>query len=174
MFYVRTNSIFIDGTLRWQAPELMAGLSDLTPQTDVYAYAMTCIEMLKMGHLPWHPMEDEIVRHMVLREDTRPVIPLTRFNTPGFQDLLRVCWHRNPAIRPSSEVVVDDVKMLRRSFGSLEEVAAVCSPAPLLWEDEWHVARPSPDMRPLPIGASCTSFCFFFVGLLMIFGDVNS
>jgi len=133
----------------------MAGLSDLTAQTDVYAYAITCIEILKMGHLPWHPMDDDNVRHIVLREDTRPIIPLTRFNTPGLQELLRVCWHRDPAVRPSFEKIVDDVKMLRRSFGSVEEVAAVCSPAPLLWEDEWNMSRPSPDMRPspLPVGS---------------------
>lgn len=145
------------GTLRWQAPELMAGMSDLTAQTDVYAYAITCIEILKMGHLPWHPMDDDIVRHMVLREDTRPVIPLTRFNTPGLQDLLRVCWHRDPAVRPSFEVLVEDVKMLRRSFGSVEEVAAVCSPAPLVWEDEWHMSRPSPDMRPTGVDMASDS-----------------
>ena len=134
----------------------MAGISDITPQTDVYAFAITCIEILKMGHLPWHLMDDEIVRQIVLREDTRPVIPLTRFNTPGLQVLLRGCWHRDPAVRPSFEVVVDDIKALRRSFGSVEEVAAVCSPAPLVWEDEWQMMRPSPDMRP-------GSGIFFFV-----------
>jgi serine/threonine protein kinase len=148
-------AISTDGTLRWQAPELMSGLSDLTAQTDVYAYAISCIEILKMGHLPWHPMDDDTVRHMVLREDTRPVIPLTRFNTPGLQDLLRVCWHRDPGIRPSFETVVENVKMLRRSFGSMDEVAAVCSPAPLLWEDEWHLSRPSPDMRPVEAFGVC-------------------
>lgn len=40
------------GTLRWQAPELMSGLSQLTAEMDVYAYAILCIEILTMGRMP--------------------------------------------------------------------------------------------------------------------------
>jgi len=56
----------VDGTLRWQAPELMAGLSRLTTEMDVYAYAITCVEILTMGRMPWPLMDDEAVRHFVL------------------------------------------------------------------------------------------------------------
>ncbi|KAG6894992.1 hypothetical protein C0993_010344, partial [Termitomyces sp. T159_Od127] len=56
------------GTLRWQAPELMSGESQLalTPQMDVYAYAILCVEIVAMGKLPWPLADDEAVRHFVL------------------------------------------------------------------------------------------------------------
>lgn len=57
----------IDGTLRWQAPELMAGSSSqfLAPM-DVYAFAICCVEILTKGGLPWPLYDDEAVRHLVL------------------------------------------------------------------------------------------------------------
>ena len=54
------------GTLRWQAPELMAGQSELTQQIDVYAFAICCIEVLTKGGLPWPLADDDAVRHFVL------------------------------------------------------------------------------------------------------------
>jgi Protein tyrosine kinase. len=33
---------------------------------DVYAYAITCVEVLTMGRMPWPLMDDEAVRHFVL------------------------------------------------------------------------------------------------------------
>lgn len=54
------------GTLRWQAPELMMGLNQLTTEMDVYAFAMCSIEILSMGRMPWPFMDDDAVRHFVL------------------------------------------------------------------------------------------------------------
>jgi len=56
-----------DGTLRWQAPELMAGGNGkfLAPM-DVYAFAICCVEILTKGNLPWPSFNDEVVRHLVL------------------------------------------------------------------------------------------------------------
>jgi len=58
-----------DGTLRWQAPELMAGGNNkfLAPM-DVYAFAICCVEILNRGSLPWPLIDDEAVRHFVLSE----------------------------------------------------------------------------------------------------------
>ena len=56
----------VAGTLRWKAPELLDGTSSLTPATDVYAYAIVCIEVLTMGDLPWAHDDDDDVRHNVL------------------------------------------------------------------------------------------------------------
>ena len=59
-----------DGTLRWQAPELMSGLimSGLTQEIDVYAFAITVVELLTKGALPWPMTDDDAVRHFVLRK----------------------------------------------------------------------------------------------------------
>ncbi len=55
-----------DGTLRWQAPELMAGQSDLTPAVDVYAFAICCVEVMTNGGLPWPHADDDTVRQCSL------------------------------------------------------------------------------------------------------------
>ena len=63
----RSNSVpAVGGTLRWQAPELMQGTQTLTPEIDVYAFAICCGEILTMGDLPWPFMDDDAVRHLVL------------------------------------------------------------------------------------------------------------
>ena len=59
-------SSFTDGTLRWQAPELMAGRGKLTPEVDIYAFAITCVELLTKGSVPWPLADDNAVRHFVL------------------------------------------------------------------------------------------------------------
>jgi abelson tyrosine-protein kinase 1 len=56
-----------DGTLRWQAPELMSGHTNkLSVEVDVYAFAIVCVEILTKGALPWNMMDDGTVRHFVL------------------------------------------------------------------------------------------------------------
>ena len=60
--------VITDGTLRWQAPELMGGHSGLTQQVDVYAFAITCVELLTKGKLPWPMADDDAVRYFVLRK----------------------------------------------------------------------------------------------------------
>lgn len=55
-----------DGTLRWQAPELMQGAQALTPEMDVYAFGICCVEILAKGALPWPLMDDDAVRRFVL------------------------------------------------------------------------------------------------------------
>ena len=65
------NTYFVSvvgGTLRWQAPELMQGAQTLTTEIDVYAFAISCGEILSMGALPWSFVDDDTVRHLVLSE----------------------------------------------------------------------------------------------------------
>lgn len=59
-----------DGTLHWQAPELMEGVSKLAPQMDIYSFAMSCMEVLTKGSVPWFILDDDSVRHLVLRKST--------------------------------------------------------------------------------------------------------
>jgi len=67
IFSVIDSSVYpIGGTLRWQAPEVMQGLSELTPAVDVYAFAITCVEVLNMGQMPWSLVDDSAVQFIVL------------------------------------------------------------------------------------------------------------
>jgi abelson tyrosine-protein kinase 1 len=143
------------GTLRWQAPELMLGSSDLTPEMDVYSYAICCVEILSMGRLPWPLSTDEAVRNFVLKDNTRPKIPPSRFNTPALQELLRVCWDKNPLARPPFSKIVKEAKQLRKAaelpFEGFDDLAS--PPVSPDWREVENagIARPSPDMHPVPL-----------------------
>ncbi|KAJ7731571.1 hypothetical protein DFH07DRAFT_755579 [Mycena maculata] len=146
------------GTLRWQAPELMLGSADLTPEMDVYSYAICCIEILSMGRLPWPLMSDEAVRTFVLKDNTRPKIPPTRFDSPALHELLRVCWDEDPSVRPPFSRIVKEAKHLRKAaelpVEGLDDLASpILSPRGPDWREVENAgpSRPSPDMHPIPL-----------------------
>jgi serine/threonine protein kinase len=60
------NPHVLDGTLRWQSPEIMTGQLQLTPEVDIWAFSICCVEVLTMGRMPWPLMDDISVRHFVL------------------------------------------------------------------------------------------------------------
>ncbi|TFK79567.1 hypothetical protein K466DRAFT_570161 [Polyporus arcularius HHB13444] len=135
------------GTLRWQAPELMSGMSGLTQEIDVYAFAITCIELLTKGALPWPMADDDAVRHFVLRENMRPEPPLQRVWSQQLVEILHSCWHRDPKFRPSFKAVDERVQQLRARYGAdLKD-----SPLPRNSELEHMKTRKSPDMHPIPL-----------------------
>ncbi|KAF8999827.1 kinase-like domain-containing protein, partial [Cyathus striatus] len=88
------------GTLRWQAPELLLGHGELISAVDIYAYAISCIEVLSFGQLPWPLSDDDAVRYLVLKEKSRPCIPAACTSSP-MQELIRKCWDSKPERRPS-------------------------------------------------------------------------
>ncbi|KAI0742205.1 hypothetical protein C8Q80DRAFT_1186590 [Daedaleopsis nitida] len=135
------------GTLRWQAPELMSGLSGLTQQIDVYAFAITVVELLTKGALPWPMADDDAVRHFVVRENMRPEPPLQRVWSQQLSEILHSCWHRDPAHRLPFTQIDEQVQQLRSRYGAdLKE-----SPAPRHSELEQMKKRKSPDMHPIPL-----------------------
>ncbi len=146
------------------------GLSGLTPAVDVYAFAMTCMEILSMGRVPWAYVGDDTVRHFVLsrsaiylydqanvphlEENSRPLIPITPYTKPGnppvLQELLRNCWHRESKLRPDFVTIVKDVKMMRLNEGVPEDVISPKIPEWTLPSSEDFDDRvpSSPDLRP--------------------------
>ncbi|KAJ7094106.1 kinase-like domain-containing protein [Mycena epipterygia] len=115
-----------NGTLRWQAPELMVGASELTLEMDVYAYAICSVEILSMGRPPWPLLSDEAVRNFVLKDNIRPKIPSTRFDTLALQELLCLCWDKDPSVRPLFTKINKEMKLLclatELPFEGFEEV----------------------------------------------------
>lgn len=45
---------------------MMEGHAKLSPEVDVYAYAISCIEILTMGDLPWNGADNSSIIHFVL------------------------------------------------------------------------------------------------------------
>ncbi|KAF8997477.1 hypothetical protein BDQ17DRAFT_1428993 [Cyathus striatus] len=93
------------GTLHWQAPENLRGHRTLIGAADVYAYAITCIEVLKLGDMPWpSTCSDRDVRSLVLNHNSRPQIP--PLTLPDIQAIIRLCWNEKRELRPPFHHVV--------------------------------------------------------------------
>ncbi|KZT67818.1 kinase-like protein, partial [Daedalea quercina L-15889] len=106
------------GALRWQAPELVAGEVNITQQTDVYAFAMYCIEVLTKGGLPWPLSDEDTVRRLVLKEGIRPEIPIVNQQwIPRRAETMQTCWVTEADRRPSFAEIVEDIQRIRQKFG---------------------------------------------------------
>ncbi|KAJ7072080.1 hypothetical protein C8F01DRAFT_1361505 [Mycena amicta] len=157
------------GTLRWQAPELMLGHGQLTTAMDVYSYAMCCVEILTMGKIPWPVSNDDDVRHFVTKEQSRPLVPPSRYNTPALQDLLRACWDQDPFVRPAFSKIVKDVRQLRKNFCGSTPSQDIPSPRiPQEIDEDMYMSRPSPDMHPIPLPSDSSPYRS--MGSLSLFG----
>ncbi|KAI9060354.1 hypothetical protein FKP32DRAFT_1595433 [Trametes sanguinea] len=111
----------IPESIRWQAPELMSGESGLTPECDVYAFAITCVEISTRGALPWPMADDETVRNMVLRDDKRPALANHHLWSSRLATIVSNCWARAPAQRPSFAQIETDLGKLHDIFDANAE-----------------------------------------------------
>ncbi|KAA1471777.1 kinase-like protein [Dentipellis sp. KUC8613] len=89
------------GSLRWQPPEVMSRSDSLNFKTDVYAFAICCVEILGKGRLPWATLSDDSVRRRVLGKDERPPVNWQAISMPELESLVKSCWHRTCSLRPS-------------------------------------------------------------------------
>ncbi|KAI0317882.1 hypothetical protein OF83DRAFT_1171602 [Amylostereum chailletii] len=137
------------GTLRWQAPELMMGADVLTPEMDVYAFAISCVEIMTKGTLPWPLADDDAVRRFVLEFNQRPNLPLIPLSGTSFSNTIHACWQRDPRMRPPFAQIARDIQVLRSEIGVVAE-----SPRPPSLLSQWELEvphRPSPDLRPVAL-----------------------
>ena len=104
-------SIGVVGTGFWRAPEILQALKDkdisqrlevFSKEADVYAYGMTCYEILT-GKLPFenHPWED----YDLVLNGQRLEMPEHVDNWA--RELLNKCWQFNPTDRPSFGEILD-------------------------------------------------------------------
>jgi serine/threonine protein kinase len=89
------------GTAQWTAPEVL----DSKPygeKADVYSYGIFLWELLTKD-LPFRGLRDYQVIVAVLQNNARPSIPPTC--PPKLAKFLKVCWDRDPACRPTFEMI---------------------------------------------------------------------
>ncbi|KZV62749.1 kinase-like protein [Peniophora sp. CONT] len=102
------------GSLRWQSPELMDGrIAGLTREVDVYAFGISCVEILTVGALPWPYFDDGTVRHLVCDEKKRPRLPDTPVVQGPLSDIIQLAWIEDPASRPSFDEILQALDKLR-------------------------------------------------------------
>ncbi|KAG0617898.1 hypothetical protein M758_4G023200 [Ceratodon purpureus] len=105
------SSIGVSGTGFWRAPEILQQVKEeksrieFTKEADVYAYAMTCYEILT-GCTPFEGRKG--VQYDDVLNGERP--PLPDYIPAWVKDLLRRCWHQNPSERPTFRVIPEEIK----------------------------------------------------------------
>ncbi|KAJ8583452.1 kinase-like protein [Rhizopogon salebrosus TDB-379] len=115
----RSRKPITNGTLRWQAPELPNGATQLTPAMDVYTFSICYVEILGMGDLPCGHRDDKLVALLVLDQDKRAKIPSTRL-TALTEPLIQECWVRDPlGQRPAFTHVAARLKQFRKRQGGV-------------------------------------------------------
>lgn len=90
------------GTVQWMAPEVL-GSRKYTEKADVFSFGIVMWELFT-GRCPYDGMTQIQAGLSVLNHDLRPSIPSScpRF----FARLIRMCWARDPELRPSFEQIV--------------------------------------------------------------------
>ncbi|KAG8721749.1 hypothetical protein FRC08_010630 [Ceratobasidium sp. 394] len=103
-------------SIRWAAPELLAGKTSHTMEADVYALGMTILEVVT-GNLPFNDLTDMAVCTGVLLKQLTPVRPRDSFplNTQRSNQLWNLvtrCWVNDAAARPTAAVVAEKLSRI--------------------------------------------------------------
>ncbi|CAE6532542.1 unnamed protein product [Rhizoctonia solani] len=103
------------GTIRWAAPELLLEESPKSEGSDVYALAMTILEIFT-GGVPYQECKRDINVLNMVNKGILPSRPTHQFSTSPRGDqvwnLLVSCWIRDPALRPKANQVTESVRHL--------------------------------------------------------------
>jgi len=136
------TSIKTAGTCRWTAPEIMdppeepeSGESPplFTTASDVFAYAMTIIEVFT-EKVPFANKKNDSAVIFAILGDRRPDIPeYIHANYNNVATLISQCWQKDPGKRPTARTICEkiDVKKQPTSFfGALFRTIAKYIPFP--------------------------------------------
>ncbi|KAH8116285.1 kinase-like protein [Phellopilus nigrolimitatus] len=110
------------GSVRWQAPELLEAMLFVSEdnlrtrihstKTDVYAFAMTCLEVFT-EQVPFPDLRDGAVIMEVVLSKKRPTRPggLAGGRKPEYYvwEVIKACWQTNPSKRPTIEQAIKDL-----------------------------------------------------------------
>jgi len=120
-----------------------------TVQTDMYAYACTCIQILfDLG--PYHLLSEEAPLIRAILDPRRPPFePLDEVAFPSVLQVLKYCWSHDRWSRPSVDLVIDTLqRCLYRTYqrnlnvhqGIGKRVRFICPPdagqGKLMWVDD--------------------------------------
>lgn len=99
------------GTYRWMAPEVIEH-NPYSEKADVFSFGILLWELLT-GKIPYNDMTPLQAAVGVVQKGLRP--PLPPNCPPPLADMMRLCWQRDPAVRPSFET-------LKHKLGDLHEI----------------------------------------------------
>ncbi|KIL63820.1 hypothetical protein M378DRAFT_164009 [Amanita muscaria Koide BX008] len=118
----KTTATHAVGTVRWMAPELMNGdASTPTKESDIYAYAMTCYEILS-GDVPFKSVSNDMAIPIKVTKGQRPN-RMESFRSDFMWDIITRCWEQKPEDRLSTEKVMELLRS-RVDWKEIEEALA--------------------------------------------------
>jgi serine/threonine protein kinase len=106
-------SINTAGAYRWTAPEIMDppdatfandSLALFTTKSDIYAFAMTVIEIFT-GKIPFDQKKNESSVIFAVPTGSRPDLPAFLNEQKGLGELVQECWNKEPGSRPTTREV---------------------------------------------------------------------
>lgn len=89
------------GTYRWMAPEVIEH-KPYGEKADVFSFGVVLWELLT-GLVPYNDMTPLQAAVGVVQKGLRPPIPQTC--PPPLADIMRLCWQRDPVVRPPFELL---------------------------------------------------------------------
>ncbi|KAJ6542910.1 kinase-like domain-containing protein [Mycena capillaripes] len=109
------------GTLRWQASEILCGIKSNHFGSDVYAFACVCYEaratglqdyspeQILSGKVPFYDLVDHAIVFAVAIRKSQPKQPIPWPATPvhsSLWELMQDCWNYDPVSRPTAAQIV--------------------------------------------------------------------
>ncbi|KAE9397077.1 hypothetical protein BT96DRAFT_996156 [Gymnopus androsaceus JB14] len=107
----------VAGTPNWMAPEVIE-LKGASPKSDIWSLACTVIELLT-GRPPYGDIPNSMSVMFRIVEDDMPPIPPGI--SPLLEDFLKKCFHKDPAQRPSAELLCEH-QWLKQNWGGYKEL----------------------------------------------------
>ncbi|KAL2918541.1 hypothetical protein HK105_201942 [Polyrhizophydium stewartii] len=102
---------------RWMAPEAQITGYKLDPSMDLFAFAMTAVEILT-GRVPFADQHNDKTVGNMIKRNKRPNRPE---KVPDqLWSVIEDCWHENPSARPTFAEVVALMQDLPRSLPSFD------------------------------------------------------
>ncbi|KAF8825708.1 hypothetical protein HHX47_DHR6000200 [Lentinula edodes] len=107
----------VAGTPNWMAPEVIE-LKGASPKSDIWSLACTVIELLT-GRPPYGDIPNSMsVMFRIVEDDMPPIPPGV---SPLLEDFLKQCFHKDPAQRPSAELLCEH-QWLKQNWGGYKEL----------------------------------------------------
>jgi son of sevenless-like protein len=101
---------------RWFAPELLRQTDPLSTHSDVWSFAMVCLELIT-GEQPFSNISRDIIVMRELDQGKLPERPGRHVTAQGLSDdlwsLMKKCWHKKPDSRPSMTYVKEKLAGIR-------------------------------------------------------------
>jgi len=112
------TSIKTAGACRWTAPEIMSPPEDstnddsgalFTKESDIYAFAMTALEIFT-GKIPFSQKKNDSSVIFSVLDGVRPELPPFLIEKEDLGVLVQECWAQKPSQRPTSRAVTERLR----------------------------------------------------------------